>query len=271
MKHEIKCVALDIDGTLLNEHHELTECTRKTLIEYHQAGVYIVLCTGRPLSRILPLVNSLELYEASDYSITFNGGLIQRNYDQHTVYQCLLSSTDLKRIQTVVMSLGASLDMIYEDHVYQIPGEDPKLLSIYKRINPTMHFHQGIVELDHAYKCVISSDNLEALDALLPKLRHYLADHYQVKKSRACFIEIFPKASGKDHALQQLQQLLNIKQAEIMAIGDQENDLDMIRHAGVGIAMGNAVASVKAAADYITRSNAEEGVVYALKQWGPCI
>ncbi|MPM26804.1 Sugar phosphatase YidA [bioreactor metagenome] len=88
-----------------------------------------------------------------------------------------------------------------------------------------------------------------------------------IVRSEPHFLEVLNKDAGKASALAELAALLNIDSENIMAIGDNENDLSMIEYAGVGVAMGNAVDKVKEAADFITKSNAESGVAHAIRTY----
>jgi hydroxymethylpyrimidine pyrophosphatase-like HAD family hydrolase len=87
------------------------------------------------------------------------------------------------------------------------------------------------------------------------------------KNYQGHILEILHPAVSKWRALEQFAAQEGIRPEEIIAVGDDYNDLEMIRHAGLGIAMGNAIAAVKAAADYVTGSNAEDGLVRALERF----
>lgn len=114
---------------------------------------------------------------------------------------------------------------------------------------------------------IIISRPSEELDAIIPKIPDNYYEKYKIYKSLSFILEFLPKDVDKGNSLDIIRRILALEKDEVMSIGDQENDLSLIRKAGLGIAMGNAVEEVKQAADYITKSNDENGLAYAIKKF----
>jgi Cof subfamily protein (haloacid dehalogenase superfamily) len=108
-------------------------------------------------------------------------------------------------------------------------------------------------------------DEPDILDAAIAKLPKSFYAEYTILKSEPFYLEVLNKSASKGQALKDLARILDIPKENIMAIGDNENDIDMIQYAGMGVAMGNAVASVKEVSDYITDTNEYDGVATAIE------
>ncbi|KAG1085330.1 hypothetical protein G6F40_014226 [Rhizopus arrhizus] len=110
-------------------------------------------------------------------------------------------------------------------------------------------------------------DAPDVLDAAIARLPAELTERFAVLKSAPFFLEVFDHRAGKVPSLQKLAEHLGIDRANVMAIGDQENDLTMLQYAGTSVAMGNAIDAVKAVARFETTSNADEGVARAIEHF----
>ena len=110
-------------------------------------------------------------------------------------------------------------------------------------------------------------DEPAILDDAITRIPDEVREKYTVMKSSPYFLEILDKRVNKGTGVKSLAEVLGIEPDEIMALGDQENDIAMIAFAGVGVAMDNAIPAVKAAADFVTKSNLEDGVAYAIEKF----
>ena len=262
----MKAIALDLDGTLLTSEKKISQATKETIQVAKDLGIKIVLCTGRPLKGILHYLEELELLDDSDFSITYNGGLIQENKSGNVHYQKTLSKEEVSHIYQEAYAVGLPINMIDLDYAYEttypagVQSYYPQIMEIlsFLKRNPD-DFEEG-----HRFnKAVICTDQ-ELLDQRTKNLPAEFFASYTTVKSRPILLEVLPKGVSKGDALVRLADLLGIDIDEIMACGDEENDLSMIEAAGFGVAMGNAIDSVKEAADYITTSNDQDGVAQAI-------
>ena len=230
----IKLVAIDLDGTLLNEQKLISDENKQALAQAKQQGVKIVLCTGRPLAAMAHYLQELGLVDEGDYSITFNGGLVQKN----------------------------DTGEIMEKKVMEV--------SLYNVLNKLLQFQPAdISDITDEFvlnKAVIAYDQ-EELDPKIKEIPAEFHEMYEIIKTRSMLLEFMPKGVTKAYGISLLAKDLGLKQEEIMAIGDEENDLPMIQYAGLGVAMENAVPFVKEAADFVTASNEENGVAKVIQKF----
>ena len=265
----IRLIALDLDNTLFDDNKCVSPLNKKAILAAKARGVKVVITTGRPLAAIGNLLEELGLATSDDYSITFNGGLIQTNTGR-VLAEARLSYEELAKIFEVLSPLDLPMDVICGDTVYSLQtGHRP---SLYPQANPALRFIpiQSLADLPrevpyHKVVCVQEEDYLNQQIQLLPDT---LRDAFEVFKSREIILEIMPKGIHKAYGLEKLSQLLGIASCDVMAIGDEENDLTMIEWAGFGVAMKNAIPKLKALAQVVTKEdNNHSGVAEAMTKY----
>lgn len=258
----IKLVAIDLDGTLLNEQKLISDENKQALAQAKQQGVKIVLCTGRPLAAMAHYLQELGLVDEGDYSITFNGGLVQKNDTGEIMEKKVMEVSDIQRLYKLAQQLDLPLDVLSDNVVLQLPSA-PRKQSLYNVLNKLLQFQPAdISDITDEFvlnKAVIAYDQ-EELDPKIKEIPVEFHEMYEIIKTRSMLLEFMPKGVTKAYGISLLAKDLGLKQEEIMAIGDEENDLPMIQYAGLGVAMENAVPFVKEAADFVTVSNEENGV-----------
>ncbi|MBL8829868.1 MAG: HAD family phosphatase [Planctomycetaceae bacterium] len=269
---KIKLLALDVDGTLVNSRDELTSATRDALRRAAEAGVQIVLATGRRYSRTLPLVEPLGIDAPL---VTASGALIKRPSDHHTLYRAEFAPGVLRKTLQVVAAAG--FDAVLYGDTYgegfdfycprgEVPdqpelGEYFMLNAQCERVLPTLmeapppHIFAGFAA--GSRDAMLALD--EQLQAALPgKLYTHVI---RSPRYRGHMCEIAPIGITKWFGISHLAQQWGITADEICAVGDDVNDIPMIEGAGLGVAMGNAVAETKAVADRIAPHHDEDGLV----------
>lgn len=266
----IKLIAIDLDGTLLNSQGEISEANKMALHEAHKKGIKIVLCTGRPYLLMKDFVEEIGLNSADDYIITFNGGQVQKAANGTVITQHTLTQSEMLTWYNVTNELSLPLNIIDAEHVYEPIAYPEGHPSIYfngrkKTIAKTVDYHA--FPADHRYNKLVVCCEPAYLDQQIAKMPKELLTNYSVFKSHANLLEIVAMGVTKGNTLRELAEHLQIKPEEVMAIGDQENDLSMIEFAGVGVAMGNAVPVVKAVAQYITADNNHDGVAQVIREY----
>jgi Cof subfamily protein (haloacid dehalogenase superfamily) len=265
----IKLVAIDLDGTLLTSEKEISTRNKEVLAQAKVAGVKVVLCTGRPLAAIEGYLETLGLCDDGDYSITFNGGLVQKNDTGEIIEKNLMPLEDIHILHELAKTLNVPLDILSDGTVLQLPVSEDHI-SLYSQLNNLLTFEP--VELaqmttDRIYNKAVVAIDEEYLDEQIKKIPSEFYERYEVIKTRSNLLEFMPKGITKAYGISLLAKDLGIEQEEIMTIGDEENDLPMIEYAGLGVAMENAVASVKALADVITDTNDNDGVAKAVEKF----
>jgi Cof subfamily protein (haloacid dehalogenase superfamily) len=271
-----RLLALDVDGTLLDPAGELRSAVQEAVMAVQQRGLRVVLCTGRrfrtarPLAQALQLDGPLVVHNGALVKDLASGQTLQQSYIAAEMYHPALAL--LRRLSTPMMYVDAfheSVDILTEPMERAHPFQREYLADqlAHCRIvddiaSPLAH---GVLMLS------IMADGAN-LQALRPVVEQTLGTRGRVhllvnKNYQGYILEILQAGVSKWQALQQLAAQQGITPEEIIAVGDDHNDLDMIRYAGLGIAMGNAVDMVKATADAITGSNAEDGLVQALERF----
>ncbi len=239
---DIKLIALDMDGTLLNEHHEVTDENRQAIKEAEKRGIKVVLSTGRSLKTARDYVVSLEL---SSYLVTVNGGEIW-GPDGELIE---VNPVDTEHIQWMY-----ELSRKHRTGFWATSSEDvwrndmPEDLFSQKWLKFGFH-----IEEDEIRESVLKELNDKGL--------------FEISNSSLKNIEVNALGINKAKGLQKVSELLGISMENVMAVGDSLNDIAMITEAGLGIAMGNAQDIVKEAADDITASNRESGVAQSIRKW----
>lgn len=263
----IKLIALDLDGTLLTSSKEISAANQAALQVARQAGVHIVLTTGRPLQAIGGFLEELDLLGPGYYSITFNGGLVQENTGR-VLDKIGFSKQEVERIYQVTSQLGLPLDVLQEGDVYSLPAACD---SLYLTCNPLLRQIQtdlAGLPADLVYNKAVSATQAAVIDQQLPHIPEELHQEFEIFKSRDILLEWSPKGVHKANGLRKLIDHLGIDQSEVMACGDEENDLSMVQWAGLGVAMANATDSLKAAATVVLpKTNDEDGIAWAINHY----
>lgn len=265
----IKMIAIDLDGTLLNNQKEISPANKRALQAAKDQGVKIVICTGRPLRAIRPYLTELDLKNPGDYAITFNGGLVQQNDTGAVIEKAALTFAQVQELITVAEALALPLDVVSDEIVWSLPTAEGRQ-SIYGQLNPLLDVRDTTVaQLDPEalYNKAVVAYEQTYLDQQLAKVSPAVRSEFEVIKTRDVLLEFMPKGITKAYGIDLLAKKLGITAAEVMAIGDEENDLPMIAYAGIGVAMANAVPLVKAAADVLTGSNEADGVTQVIEKY----
>lgn len=264
----IKLVALDLDGTIVNEQLEISTATLAMLRRVQEEkGVKVVVATGRMFPSTLPFARRLGV---TDPVISYQGAMIRdiseplENVHQHPILFHQAIDLDVAR---------AIIDFIHEHDYHANMYVNDRLFTTH--LNPNSAYYQNLsgVQAEAApdlhpvltaapSKMMIIDDGAIGI---VEALKERFAPHISVCLSRHNYCEVVHASVSKWLAIENLMQHWHIAPEEVMAIGDQENDLSMIQGAGVGVAMGNAPDHVKAMANYVTGSIAEDGAAKAIE------
>lgn len=263
----IELIAIDLDGTLLTPERKISSKVKETIKLAKTKGIKVVICTGRPLPGVNSILEALNLEEEGDYVITYNGALVQQSHDGKAIAHHTLSFEDFLKIEDMSRQVGSHCHTIDEKYIYTA-NKDISPYSVRESflVNMPIRF-RTVEEMDPTIEIskMMMIDEPDVLDAAIAKFPKDFYDDYTVLKSEPFYLEVLNKSASKGQALKDLAQILSIPRENIMAIGDNENDIDMIEYAGVGVGMGNAIASVKEVSDYITDTNELDGVATAIE------
>lgn len=263
-----KLIAIDMDGTLLNDRHEVPEDVKYTLSEAKKQGIKIVLCSGRPIGGIQSYIKALNLNQEGDFAIAYNGALVQDTHTNEVVAELSLGHADLVKLYELSMELKTPMHFFDTKGVYTPNADisDYTVLEAYLSEIPLGYRQVSDIPTNISIPKIMFVNHPDKLNRTIEELPKSLNKQYTIVQSAPYFLEFVHPSASKGNAVKMLAEQLGIKQEETMTIGDNGNDLSMIEYAGCGVAMGNAIPEVKAAADFQTRSNNESGVAYAIRK-----
>lgn len=262
-------LALDLDGTLTNSKKEISAPTREALIEIQKAGKKVVLASGRPTKGIVPLAEELHLADYGSYILAFNGGRITDCRSKQIIYNKLLPMDAIVPLYEIVKRHPGVDILAYTDENL-ISGAD---LNKYSELESSIN-HMPIVKADNFPAQITEPVNkflVTGEPARIEEVKKDVIEHFRsylyVYCSDPFFLEIMPPGIDKAHSLTRLLTSIGLTTDQMICCGDGYNDLTMIETAGLGVAMANAQPLVRESADYITKSNDEDGVLHVINQF----
>lgn len=264
----IKLIAIDIDGTLLNEKNELAPATVTAVQAALKQGIKVVLCTGRPLAGVQPYLDALGISGDEQYAITLNGSVAQTVSGNVLTYHSL-SYDNYVDLEAAARKLQINFQIETPDYIYTTNknisaytiGESYLVKMLIRYRDPSEMSRDLTIS-----KAMFVGDPKE-IDRIVSLIPQDLKDRFYVVQSEPYFVEIMNKNASKGNTLHELVTKLGLTPDDVMALGDQGNDLTMIKYAGLGVAMGNAIDEVKEAAQAVTLTNAEDGVAAAIRKY----
>ena len=266
-----KLVAIDLDGTLVTDEKELTKKTVEVIKEASKKGVKIMISSGRSFYRLERFIDALDLRKENQCTICFNGGMIVENKTKEMLYSKNLNAEEVEELIQLGKALRLPI-MIYSrdtHYVETIPEVVQKNTKNLKGMNlKVVNFNQINFNKpeNYIYKvCFI--DKPEKIIEKRKQISEEILKKYEITSSVPEYLEIVKKGIKKSEAIKVVMEKYDIKQDEVMAIGDGENDIEMLDFAGLGIAMENASDFVKGFANDVTTSNNHDGVANAIEKY----
>jgi len=270
-----RLLAVDVDGTLLNSDDQLSPATRDALVRAGRAGVHVVLATGRRYSRTLHLVEPLGIDVPL---ITASGALVKDPIDHRTLYCAEFDRPTLCDALAVVGRCGYDPVLCadtysrgFDFYCARFDVDSPQLAE-YLRLNPDCGRTWPEPAADPPpgvftfFAMGTKAEMLELQREIQRQLPGRLYTHVLRSPRYAGFMcEVAPAGATKWSAVERLATAWNIPRAAVCTVGDDVNDIPMIRAAGLGVAMGNALPEVKAAADRIAPTHDEEGLIEVVR------
>lgn len=247
-----KMIAIDMDGTLLNSKQNTSESNILMIQKALKSGVKVVLCTGRDYDGIIRSAKKIGLNKNNQYMIYFGGSVIQ-SYGKKILYQKTLKNENCESIANFLSNRKVQFELIDNlgDHYDSYQDWIEKQM---------LNRKLGIV------KFIIKTHKHE-LDKLLGLMHTNYDKDYFIVKTSANEMELFPQGINKGSALVHLAKHLGISMNQVVAIGDMDNDIPMLKRVGLGIAMGNASAEVKKISNVETTDNDHDGVANAIREY----
>ena len=221
------------------------------------------------LFRSIAYLEELNLREAGDYGITYNGGLVQRTDTGEVLSKTTLTKAETEEIFELSKQINVPCNFIDLEKIYEppYPKERDSLYPTVMSALPYVPIAMDEVPEDIAINKTVFCYAQTELDEAIQNIPVHFYKKYTIMKSRPILLELMPKGVDKGSGIAVLADLLGFESSEVMALGDEANDAAMIEYAGMGVAMGNATDDIKSMAQYITKTNEEHGVAHAIQKF----
>lgn len=260
----IRLVVLDMDGTLIGPDLVVSPRLRRAIAAAQERGVAVTLATGRMFDFVRPFARDLGITLPF---ISYQGGLIQAA-DGPPIYRATMERALVREVLELCAQRGWRPVLYADDEVYLTERDRPESFYRYMLGERLVWVDDlaRVVEEHEPLKFIIFVEPQEAID-VERQLKQRFAGRMSVVRSHEMIVEGNPLGAAKIDALRRLAAHLGVTQAEVMVVGDQDNDAEMIAWAGVGVAMGNGSPAAKAAADWIAPPLEADGAAVAIERF----
>lgn len=254
----IKAVFFDIDGTLVSfKTHRVPDSAKRAIAALRAKGVRVFIASGRQLLAI----NNLEDLQFDGY-VTLNGGYCI--VGEQVIYKHSMPSEDMVSLVQYMEERENFPCIFVHENAFCINYTDERTDEVFRLLNfpqpPTLPLREAATGDIFQLVAFFTKEQEKAIMAVMP--------HCEATRWNPLFSDVIPKGSSKQVGVDKMLDYFGISLDESMAFGDGENDVLMLKHVGIGVAMGNAEDEVKRAADYVTDSVDEDGVEKALRHFG---
>lgn len=262
---DYRIIALDIDGTLTNSSKEISAPTLHALLDIQEKGYKVVLASGRPTPGMKHLAQKLRLDSFGSYILSYNGGEITECRTNRVIYRKMLPRAIVPEIFSFAKTNGIGL-LTYSDDCIITGTRIDRFMEYESKINglPIKYVPEftEYVNFD-INKCLLTGepDHLASIEI---QLKEMYGTSFGIYRSEPYFLEFMPQNIDKAYGLGILLSSIGLTREQLITCGDGYNDITMIEFAGLGVAMANAQDQVKSAANYITGSNDNNGIVHVI-------
>ncbi|MBC2376001.1 HAD family phosphatase [Listeria welshimeri] len=273
-----QAIILDIDGTLLNDDKKISPETKKALITAQQNGVKLILASGRPTTGMHLYAEQLEMEKYHGLLVSYNGAKVVDCQTKEELFNQTLTIAEGKAVLEHMKQFEVKVMIDKDDYMYVNNVYDCYIPYKGEEINIIQYESRG-----GNFKLCEKEDLAAFLDYRINKILtagdpDYMQKNYQAmmapfKNTLNCvftadfYFEFTAKNIDKAKALDTVLTPMGIHPENIIAFGDGHNDITMVKHAGTGIAMDNAVPELKAVANSITLSNNKDGIAHVLNNF----
>ena len=263
-------LVLDVDGTLHNSHREISDATKNALIEAQKRGKTIAIASGRSIAGIRQTASAISLEEYGGYVIAYNGTTVINCKTGECIYNQTLPADliapvyeEAAKLQVAIMAYRDSAkEIIVAGGVTDYVAADAAASCV--TIRETDQF---VKELSFPINKIFVSGEPDKMKEVERILQRKFGSVLNVFRSDPYYVELLPKYTDKGVAVDKLVKYMDITKERVMCVGDSNNDLPMLRYAGMGVAMGNASDRIKEQADYVTDSNDDDGIVKVIEKF----
>ena len=262
----IKMVVTDIDGTIADLNSQISPKVRKTIDALSLNGVKVILATGRMFRATYPVLEDLGLKTPI---ISYQGGLVKEYYgNQKVLYAKYTDKILAHEVIDYFRSKNVHINVYVNDVLY-VESDDEYIKKYIENRNIVYTVVDDLkkVEMKGLHKVLGIDKNPQKIIEVTEELKEKYKEKLYIIRSTPYFCEVSNPQASKAAALCFLRDYWGFKPDEVLAIGDQDNDIDMIEAAGIGVAMGNGTGKLKEAADFITKHIDDDGFSYAMEKY----
>jgi Cof subfamily protein (haloacid dehalogenase superfamily) len=264
-----KAVFLDMDGTLLKSDHSVSEQTVQTIQTLIGKGISVILVSARPINAVLPTFHHLGL-PAHTPLISLNGSYIVEN--GQPVFQAMIDLDTTAQVTAQVRPFKATIAYYLQREWFSEVKDawtehEQKIMDVPVEVGPIDRLVDGWSARKIGPNKMMVMSEPENISIIQQHLRSLYNGRLNIYPSKATYLEVMDTRGSKSNAVRFVSERLGFAPAEIIAMGDNYNDIEMIQFAGMGVAMGNAPDDIKAIADYVTDTNNNDGVRKAMEKF----
>lgn len=264
----IKLIALDIDDTLLDSKGKLLASTKAAVQKALAQGIKIVLCTGRPLAGVQPYLDALHIAGDDQYVITYNGAVTE-SVTGKVVAKHLVDNALYRKMTTFGQEHQVPFNVLDENSNIYTADRDVNWVTVIQAWeNKAGLLVRDPDELPADFQITkgLFVGNPEQLDPIEGLVEETFGQDCYIVRAGKYFLELMNPVVNKGQALKELAGVLGLDADEIMAVGDEKNDIPMFQFAGTAVSMGNGSDEAKAQVDYVTETNDEGGLANAIQK-----
>ncbi|MDO4670156.1 MAG: Cof-type HAD-IIB family hydrolase [Aerococcus sp.] len=266
----IRLVAIDLDGSLLTTDKQLSGNNIDMIHRVMESGVQVVICTGRSLPGVRRFIKQLNFKGDEEYMILQNGASTYHLPDYRLVDDHTIKRAGIEAAFDYLAKYPDLEVVALSEEKFYYTGEDLDDRMAFEAItldSPAIHTTRNALKnRTDLYKLIVMGKP-KFMEEIIHSAPARVTDEITLIHSLPDLIEFIPHGINKAVGLKRLCEHLHIQPEEVMAIGDEHNDIEMLEFVGLGVAMGNANERVKAVANDVTAKNDDDGVALALKKW----
>lgn len=266
-----RLIVSDFDGTLISSSQTISDEVREAIDMYVSCGGIFAVCTGRMLCSILPRVRELGL---KGLVVAYQGTVIADIESGKIIKKNAIDYKEVAEICAYLSTLNQAVNTYSEEVLYTDLPEDDEYIKRYEKITGVDAVSVDIPMIDFVLNNSLNCQKVTCLvapdkrDRLYKNLKDKFGDRFDVTCSAEVLVEVSPLGDNKGEALSYIAKYYGIPMASTVAIGDNLNDISMIKMAEIGVAVGNADPELKKVADEVTVSNNEGAVAKIIKKFG---
>ncbi|MDR1665234.1 MAG: Cof-type HAD-IIB family hydrolase [Clostridiales bacterium] len=257
----------DLDGTLLNARSEISPANKAAIADAFAAGKQVVLCSGRSWRSLDYFERALDMLKPERYGVAFQGGVVYESLSKRVLFSQKMEYEMALEIAKTLDGYGAA-PLLYTDTRLTARRKTVNTEMYSRHANLPVEYIQSFDEIKDGIQKIIVEGECDELTEIAEKITPRFSGRCNIFFSASDLIEFTHIDVHKGHGMRFLAHRLGIDMKEIIAVGDQGNDIEMLREAGLGVAVANATQGAPEAADIVLEeSNDKDAVSKVIREW----